>query len=164
MKIHFRHHFDCTPADLWALLDDPEFDRLLEERSHVRRVELSREERGDVVHSVQECTSLHELPGFARKVLGASQLVYEQHSELDRATGTLSWSVVPRVIADRVTARGQTRVFQEGTHTIREVHGDIDVRVRFVGSQLEALLQKLVERSYNNAADTMRELLARRGA
>jgi hypothetical protein len=111
---------------------------------------------------VLECTSLHELPGFARRVLGSSQLVYDQHSELNRTAGTLAWSVVPRVIADRVTASGQTRVFREGDQTIREVHGDIEVRVRLVGSQLENLLKRLVERSYQNAADTMRELLARK--
>lgn len=164
MKIHFRHTFECTPDELWAVLDDPDFDALLEERSQVRRVELSREEQGEVVRSVLECTSLHELPGFAKRVLGADTLVYEQHGELDRVAGTLRWKVVPRVIADRVAASGTTRVFAEGERTVREVHGDIGVRVRLVGGQLESLLQRLVERSYNNAAETMRELLARRSA
>lgn len=161
MKIHFRHTFDCTPDELWAVLDNPEFDRLLEERSHVRRIEIFREEQGPVLKSTLECTSLHELPGFAQKVLGTRQLVYEQRGELDRSTGELKWTVVPRVIADRVTAGGSTRVFEEGGKTVREVHGDIEVRVRFVGGQLETLLQKMVERSYNNAAETMRELLGK---
>lgn len=161
MKIHFRHTFDCTPDELWAVLDDPEFDRLLEERSQVRRVELSREEQDGVLNSVIECTSLHELPRFARKVLGGKQLVYEQHGVLDRAAGTLQWRIVPRISGDRFDANGTTRVYQEGGKTVREVHGDISVRVRLVGSQIEALLKRLVERSYNNAADTMLELLRR---
>ncbi|MCO4745738.1 MAG: DUF2505 family protein [Proteobacteria bacterium] len=159
MKIHFRHAFDCEPEQLWALLANPDFERILEAKSNVRRVETSREVEGEIERSVHECTSLHELPSFATKVLGSRHLVYDQHSSLHRGRGELTWRIVPRVLTDRVDAGGVTRIFREDGRCIREVNGAVDVRVRLVGSKLEAILGRVVETSYANAAEAMRAYL-----
>lgn len=159
MKIHFRHAFDCRPDQLWKILDDPAFDQRLERVSNVRRIQTFREDDGEVMRTVHECVSLHELPAYAARALGSKRLVYDQHNTLTRSTNEMRWGIVPRMLTDRIEAGGVTRIFEEGDKTIREVHGEIVVSVPLIGRRLEKLLKGKVETSYENAAGAMRQYL-----
>ncbi len=163
MKLTIRNTFPCDPATLWAIFDDPEFDRRLEAESGVRRELVGTTHEGAVVVRTLRCFSKKELPGFMATALGSKHLSYDQVSRFYADRNELHWDVVPTVMKDRVTARGITRVIPGSGECERFIDGTIEVRIPLVGGRIEAKLMEEIKSSYDRAAAIANALIDERG-
>ena len=93
-----------------------------------------------------------ELPKPLAKLLGSNKLVYEQQCHLDRSQNQLTWEVIPAVFTDKITAKGTLTVVPTETGCVREVIGDVDVKVRLIGGRIEKAIISDVKKSYDRAA------------
>lgn len=162
MKLHQRHEFDTDAAGLWELFNSDAFESRLEEVSGVRMRTLEVREEGDIEVRTIESVSKKELPGFMASALGAKHLTYTQTNRLDRKANRLQWKVVPMALADKVTAEGTTVVTEQDGRSVREIEGEITVRIPLIGGRIEKAILQEVERSYDRAAKLAQQILAER--
>ena len=152
MKLSVRHVFPCTVDEFWALFWDPEYDLRLQSGTAVAR-ELLEDRDGADAH-VQRWRFVPEqrLPAMIAKIAGTDRLTYDQDTRWDKQTRVLTWRVVPALMSDKVTAAGTlvVRAVPEGVE--RLVEGNIDVRVTFIGGQIEQAIVRSVEQGYEAAA------------
>jgi hypothetical protein len=163
MKLSIRNTFPCDPATLWAIFDDPEFDRRLEDQSGVKRELIGTRAEGPVQVRTLRCMSKKELPGFMATALGSKHLSYDQVSRFYADRNELHWEVIPTLMKDRVTARGVTRVIPGNGECERVIEGTIEVRVPLVGGRIEAKLLEEIQASYERAAAIANDLIDERG-
>ena len=103
-----------------------------------------------------------DLPRPAAKVLGSSKLIYEQENTFFRSKSEMEWRVLPSLLPGRLSAEGLMKVTPDGDGCRLEVTGDIEVKVRFVGGQIEKMVVGQVETSYDRLAEAARKWLAER--
>ena len=162
-KLTVRHAFACTPATFWEMFWDDDYDRMVLEAADVRReiLESTEHSQGVVVQKIRT-TPNRELPKAVAAVVGAAKLIYTQDSRFDPNASTLTWSVTPNVLADKVTAKGQLTVRATPSGCERLVDGEIAVNVRFVGGRIEKAIVDDVSRSYAKAAEVAQAWLTDR--
>ena len=160
MKINARHTLPCTPDRLWRIYWDPAFEERLRQGSTMQREILEHREEGDLIVRRVRNTPQKELPAAAAAIVGAKKLVYEQETRFDRKRGVVDWQVVPSVLPGKLDAKGQLRVEPAPEGCAMVIDGHIDVKVRFVGGQIEKAVVAEVERSYDRLAAEIRRWIA----
>lgn len=162
MKLSVVHTFPCTVDEFWRLFWDPEYDARLQGGTQVARQLLDDRDEADV--RVQRWRFIPEqrLPGPIAKIAGADRLTYDQESRWDKRTRVLTWRVVPALLTDKVSAAGQFLVREAVGGVERVVEGTIDVRIPFVGGQVEQAIVRAVEQGYEAAAATTVTMLRER--
>lgn len=162
MKLNIRNRFACSPDELWDLFLEPEFDRRMTAKSDLDTELLEVRAEGDVEIRRVRVTNRTELPGVVARVVGSKHLTYEQETRLERASGRQSWKVIPPQMADKIIARGVTQVRPQAGGCERAVEGNFEVRIPFVGRQIEKVVVSSVERSFEVAAGVVQAMLAER--
>lgn len=163
MKLNARHTFACTPERFWAIYWDPAFEDRLRQGSTVQREVLEQRDDGDVVYRRVRITPQRELPAAAAAIVGTKKLVYEQETRFEKSRGVVHWQVVPSFLPDKLDAKGQLRVEPAPGGCAIVIDGNIDVKVRFVGGQIEKAVVAEVEKSYDRLAAETRRWIADHG-
>jgi hypothetical protein len=150
------------PADVataWELFESARFrDRLAEQTGLRAELLWEREEGGVIVRRLKYISS-RELPSVAAAALGSRHLAYEQTNRLDLAGSKLDWVIELPLVADRVSVSGVTTMVAVTEGCKRKVEGRIDVRMPFIGGQIEGFVAADFEKSMARVVELAREML-----
>lgn len=149
MKLKVRYDYPCTPERYWEMYWDEGFDAKLQQNSTVKREVLSESDEDGVLNRRLRFTPDAELPGPVAKIIGTKKLVYEQDNAWDRAASTMTWKVLPTFISsDKFNAEGTFKVVPKAGGCQLQIDGDIDVKIRFIGGQVEKQVVAQIEDAY----------------
>jgi hypothetical protein len=162
MKLNVSHRFGCNPETFWNMYWDDSFEEVLNQSTDVKRELLEEKDDGEIYYRKLKFTPEKDLPRPAAKVLGSSKLIYEQENTFYRSKSEMVWGVLPSLLPGRLSAGGLMKVLPDGDGCRLEVTGDIEVKVRFVGGQIEKMVVGQVETSYDKLAQAARLWLAER--
>ena len=164
-ELRFEHVFDGTAGDYWWAFFSEECTRQQYEAIGVRELELvEHSDDGTVVTRVLRVAPARDLPGFIRKLTGAS-LSYTETSRLDRRTGVATTEVTPSTLASRVSVRGTHQVTPLPKGRLERVFsGVIEARVPLVGPRIEAAVLADMETSYARSAAITQAWMKRHNA
>lgn len=163
MKLYIESALDFDPETAWEIFESDEFSARLESATDLVCTVLDEGAEGDIQTKKLRYASKRELPAIAAKALGSKRLAYEQHNRFNPAKSELTWKVIiPGT--DRVDVSGITTIHASSTGSKRVVDGDITVRVRFIGGQIEKAVVAEFERSMRRAVDLARDIHRERSA
>lgn len=153
IKFTLTHVFPCTPAEFFALHDDPDFEAMQSSVSKVQRTRLELVERPDGTRrKVVRCRPDRDVPRVLKPFVGPDGIVYHQINETDPAKGTLKWSIEIQGLSDRVTLGGDTLVVAHPDGCERTMSGEVKVNVRFVGGKIEQYVGDQIKSGYDKTA------------
>lgn len=164
MKLYIESELDFDPATAWEIFESDEFGARLEQATDLVCTVLETRMEGDVKVRRLRYASKKDLPAIAAKAMGMPRLTYEQHNRFDAKKSQLSWQVFLPVMTDRVSVRGKTTITATPEGSRRVVDGDIEVRVRLVGGQIEKTVVGEFEKSMARAVDVARQIHRERSA
>jgi Protein of unknown function (DUF2505) len=134
MKFSHQMMYDAGPAEVRAMIVDPEFrEKVCQAIGTVRhsvRVEGSGDEVGVTVDQTQ---SAHELPSFARKFVGNEIRIIQRETwrEPTRAGLDLEIPGKPGRLTGGIVLDG------DDDGTVEELSGDLKVGIPLIGGKLE---------------------------
>jgi hypothetical protein len=164
VRLYVESDLPVDPATCWEIFESDAFRERLQERARLKQKILEERTEGGITFKKIRTEPERELPAVAAKLLGASKLSYVQSNRLDVANNRLDWTVQMDVMSDRVEVKGQTRVEPLPSGGCRRVvDGEINVRVRLVGGQIEKAVVAEFEKSMERAVEIARELIRERG-
>lgn len=164
MKLFVESDLAFDPVTAWEIFESKEFEARLEEATDLVCEVLDEQMEGAVKVKRLKYVSRRELPTIAAKALGSKNLTYEQVNRFDPAKSELSWQVFLPVVGDRVSVSGITRISPAPGGAKRVVDGEINVRIRLIGGQIEKAVVGEFERSMGRAVDLARQIHAERSA
>ena len=144
--MRFRHEltYDAAPAQVYAMLADPEFRRQSCEAMQVisADVQLQPERDGSEGFSlvIDQLQNTRDLPAFARTFAGESTQAIQREVWQDTTTGSLSIESPGKP----TSATGTIRLEPSGAGTTEVVELEIKVRVPLIGGRLEKLMAEKV--------------------
>lgn len=159
MKLDLRHTFACDPDTYWKAYWDPELEARVQ-HDQIDRTVLSDTTEDGVRTTRTRVVAGGDMPGVVKKALGGNALTYEQISRYDIEGGTLSWEVVPAVMADKVTARGEVTVREVPGGTERISAGVIEVKVPFLGGKIEQIIHDAIAKGHDETTAELAKLIA----
>jgi hypothetical protein len=149
MKLNVRYAYPCSPERYWEMYWDDAFDAKLQANSTVDRTVLEESDEGGVLTRKLRFTPQSELPGPVAKIVGTKKLVYDQLNVWSRADSTMTWEVLPTFLsADKFSAKGTFKVVPQTGGCELQIDGDIDVKVRFIGGQIEKQIVAQIDEAY----------------
>jgi hypothetical protein len=166
-SLEVEHTFNCSEATFWdRIFLDPEYNERLfktELKFPVWR-EVSREERGGVLHRVLEVVPyVGELPAALKAVVGEG-IGYEERGKLDRTAKRYDVEVVPNRLADKIQVRVSMSTVPDGEQRCRrKARAEANVKMFGVGGTVEKRLLSDLERSYQKSADFTNRFIAEKG-
>ena len=102
---------------------------------------LSREEHGDTVTLRVDYHYTGSLDSLARRVLRTGDVSWVQETKLDRSTHRTTFTVTPKVHADRFECGGAMQVTEVAdAATLRVIDGALKIKVPLFGSRAEGLI------------------------
>lgn len=163
MRIAFSHLFPCTPGEFFQLLDDPALEELQCRVGDMRREVVEQRENPDGSRYRKiRCRPNRQLPGFLKPFLGPDGVVYDQVNEWDARTGLLRWRVEVPAFGERMQVAGTTRLEAHPQGCQRTIEGDVTVKVRLIGGQIEKFVADDLQKSYDKTARAIAEFMAQR--
>lgn len=161
MKLYVESTLPIDPEGGWKIFESEAFDARLREQTRMTIERISETQEGEhVVVRVLKYTSGTDLPALVAKALGSKRLTYEQTNRMDYAANRLDWAVQLPVLSDRVTVKGSTSMTATPDGCRRVVDGEITVRMRLVGGQIEKAVVAEFEKSMGRAVEIARDLIA----
>ena len=165
--LEIEHTFNCSEATFWdRIFLDPEYNdrRFKIELMFPVCREISREERGGVLHRVVEVVPyVGELPATLKAVIGEG-IGYEERGALDRAAKTYKVVVVPNKLAEKLNIKVDIWTVADGENKCRrKVRADVAVKIFGVGGTIEKRMLADLERSYQKSADFTNRYIAEKG-
>lgn len=163
IKLSFRHVFPCAPGEFFDLLEDPALEEVQQRESSMTREVVERRTEADGTRRKRvRCRPSRTVPGFLKPLLGPEGLVYYQVTEGQPATGLLRWWVEVPAFGERMSVGGTTRIEPHPDGCQRVIEGEVTVRVRLVGGQIEKFVAEDVQKSYDKAVRAMAAWMAAR--
>ena len=165
--LEIEHTYNCSEATFWdRIFLDPEYNERLfktELKFPVCR-EVSREERGGLVHRVVEVVPyVGELPAAIKAVVGEG-IGYEERGVLDRNAKSYKVVVVPNKLADKLSVKVDIWTVADGENRCkRKARADVNVKIFAVGGTIEKRMLSDLERSYVKSADFTNRFIAEKG-
>jgi hypothetical protein len=140
--VEFRvdQRFDGSVDEVLAMYTDPGFYETLVGLPKVSTPEvLDRDDRGDTIILRIRYTFTADLPSAARAVLDPSKLTWVEQSTFALAARRSTSTLLADHYADRLAASAAATYepVDGDVHSVRRVHGQLDVRMPFVGGQVE---------------------------
>jgi hypothetical protein len=163
MRFEVRSELPCSPEEVWAILESPEYDARMARESTSTREIVERRHEGGVLYTRRRISLSREIPGPMKKVIGSDRITYDQENWLPDGGDTLRWKITPMMGADRFHGEGTTRVVPTQGGSERIIHGELQIRVPLLGGKMEKKLVDDVVASYEKAAVIIRQILAERG-
>lgn len=160
MKMKLTHHFSCSPERLWQITESDAFEaRLAEASSSARALMEQRREADGTRYLRRRITAKRTLPAPMVKVLGTDQISYDQETWHKENAPVLRWRILPQVLQGRFHGEGTTTVAATAEGCSRTIEGELTIKVPLVGGQMEKKLVEDVSRSYDRAAEIIRQML-----
>jgi hypothetical protein len=165
--LEVEHTFNCSEATFWdRIFLDPEYNERLfktELKFPVNR-EISREEKGGVLHRVVEVVPyVGELPAALKAVIGEG-IGYEERGVLDRNAKTYKVVVVPNKLAEKLSIKVDIMTVADGENRCRrKARAEASVKIFGVGGAIEKRMLGDLERSYQKSADFTNRFIAEKG-
>jgi hypothetical protein len=161
VKLYVESDLPVDPATAWKVFESDAFDERLRKQTNMQVERLSETKEGEhVVVRRLRYTSGSELPSLVAKALGGKHLTYTQTNRMDYATNRLDWTVELPVLSDRVSVKGSTTMKATAAGSHRVVDGEITVKMRLIGGQIEKAVVAEFEKSMGRAVEIARELIA----
>jgi uncharacterized protein YndB with AHSA1/START domain len=163
MRFELRHQLPGARERVWEILFSDEYRRAVTEWSKIDRKCTSSWEEGGRKHRRMEVTSQREIPAPIAKVIGSSHLSYEMIEAHDDENFTIHWKVIPSRLADRVRAEGKYSLIDGSVPEtcVRHIVGEVVVSIPIVGSQIEKIISKELESSYERGTQFARDWLSK---
>ena len=159
-KLVIEATFPTDAATTWELFESERFRKRLAADSGISAELLSEREEGKVQVRTFLYKAARELPTVAAKALGSKHLTYEQTNRFDPVANRLDWSIAMPGVGDRVSIGGITTIVPEGTGCKRRVEGTIEVKIRFIGGQIEKAVVGEFAKSMGRVNDLVKEMIA----
>jgi hypothetical protein len=155
MEFTVVQRFSCAPEVYWARSRGAEFEAAVAKEAEVQVETLP--PRGAVERT--RVTQLAPLPAMAQKAMGVERFRYVQEVESDEPRFATKWSIVPDVMTDRVTCRGESHVRAAAGGCERVIRGTIEVRLPLVGGAIEKHIAEQIQRGYTRAEPVIRRFV-----
>ena len=139
----FRHElsYDAPPAQVYAMLADPEFRQQSCAAMEVISADVQLDHDGEgFTLVVDQLQNTKDLPAFARTFAGESTQAIQREVWLSKESGNLSIESPGKP----TSASGTIRLEPAGTGTTEVVELEIKVRVPLIGGKLEKLMAEKV--------------------
>lgn len=145
MKLRTELSYDAPPADVFAMLADPDFRRRVCEAQHAVSYDVRTDVAGaGVTVTVETERSTSGLPSIATRFVGETTTAIVTETWQDGSGGTVEITSPgkPATIGGTVTLR------EAGTGTVQTLDLDVRVKVPLIGGKLERLLVDTLEAGY----------------
>ncbi len=165
-RIRIEHNFDVSEKGFWDTFLDAEYNRAMFRDSlkfprwETTTLDVSEEE---VVRVVQVEPYVGELPGPVKRVLG-SRISFREEGRLDRANNSYKLKIVPAQLADKILISGEqfTEALGEG-RCKRVFVAEVKIKIFAIGSIIEKLIAKDMQKGYDVGATFTRDYMHKRG-
>jgi uncharacterized protein YndB with AHSA1/START domain len=140
MKLRHEISYDAAPADVYAMLSDPDFRQRSCDAMGVLSAEITVEPAGDGMRvRIDQVQPTAGVPSFARKFAGETTraVQVEEWADPTQATLTVLTPGKPTEISGTLTLTA------DGTGTVETFEGEVTVKVPLIGGRLESLVGDL---------------------
>lgn len=161
MRIHVAHRFPVAPRAYWDATRDPALTARMSDAGDVDMTVLEQRVEAGRSHERVRVTPRKELPAVAQRALGTARFTYVQTVDSDDDGMSTTWKVVTDVLSEKVSCNGTSRVVPAPGGCERVIEGEIKVAIPLVGGAIEKVVLDQLEKSYDRAADVLRDWLAR---
>jgi hypothetical protein len=163
--VRIAHRFDCDERTFW---DRIFFDEAFNRDMYLKHLQFQnwqvleqRETETTIARTVTVTPKVGDLPGAIKSLIGEN-LSYREIGTFDKQARRYKLDVVPNVLPDKVSVRGETWVEPIGaTQCNRIFEAEVNVKVFGVGSIIEKRLIADLQLSYNAGAVFTAEYLKR---
>jgi hypothetical protein len=159
VKFNLEHTFDAPIDAVEAAMVNPTFLESTRLPDVGPPKVLSRDENGDTVTlrvSYQYTGSLNSL---ARRVLSTGDVAWVQETVLNRSTHRTTFTVIPKVHADRFDCGGIMQLTAVDGKTKRTIDGELEIKVPIFGSRGERLIVPGLRNRMSREAELLDEWL-----
>ena len=139
MKFRLEHAFDAPIDAVETAMVDPEFLESTRLPDVGPPKVLSREEDGDTVTLRVSYHYTGSLDSLARRVLRTSDVAWVQETRLDRSSHRTTFTVIPKVHAERFQCGGSMQLTEAGAATQRVIDGELKIKVPIFGGRAEGI-------------------------
>jgi hypothetical protein len=142
VRFRIEQHYTGPLDDVVAVFADPDFYRACTGLPKLSPPGLLSLHRDGVRVSLElRQRYVGELPAAATAVIDPARLTWVQRLELDLSARTATTVLVPDHYADRFSCQARYSFVADGdSATLRELTGDVKVRVLLVGGKVESAL------------------------
>ena len=140
MEFHLEHSFDAPLEAVEEAMVNPLFLEGTRLPDVGPPTVLSREEDGDTVTLSVSYHYTGSLDSLARRVLRADDVTWVQETKLNRATHRTTFTVTPKVHAERFECGGAMQLTEAGNGTERVIDGELKIKVPLFGRRAEGLI------------------------
>lgn len=139
---HQMRYPGATPEQVYAMLSQPDFrDRVCEFQRFPRRsVDIVAHGDGSMSVTVDQHRPTHEVPGFARKIVG-DEINIVQREEWSSPTRA---ELVVEVPGKPGTMKGTVELVGDAEGTTETVAVEVAVHIPLVGGKIEGLLAEML--------------------
>jgi len=146
-----------TIEHTWAVSRETVVSHLFDDELHDRcnralssadreRVRVERHEDGRVSQYFH--VKVRDLPPGATKVLSPEVFEWDEESQWNPTTGKISWKIIPKVMANKLTCAGVLYYRETGASTRRVVEGEIEIKIPLAGKIAEKIIVGQLEKTY----------------
>jgi hypothetical protein len=140
VRFDIEHRFSAPLEAVEAAMIDAEYLQALRLPDVAPPTVLGIDERGDRVTTRVAFQYTGTLDPIAQRVLRGGDVGWVQEVTLDRATHRATFTVVPKVHANRLTCGGTYELTGAGEATVRIIRGDFKVHVPLVAGRAEKMI------------------------
>jgi hypothetical protein len=158
-KLFVESVLHVTPEVAWSVFESDDFRARLAEKTGLSSEVIEERTEGAVQVRVLAFTSGTKLPKIAAKALGTDRLTYHQTNRYDPTRSRLDWDVQVPSLGQRLRVEGETVIEPHPHGSRRTVNGEIEVKLRLVGGQIEKVVANEFRKSMEGAVDLARELM-----
>jgi uncharacterized protein YndB with AHSA1/START domain len=157
MKFRTELSYDAPPADVFAMLSDPEFRERVCEAQHAVSYAVRVEPAGAGMNiTVETEQNTAGLPSIAKKIVGDTTRAILSETWKDGSGGTVSITAPGKP----TSAGGTVRLVEAGEGTTEVVELDVKVKVPLIGGKLEQLMVDTIRAGYDVEHQVGRDWLA----
>ena len=141
MKFSHQMTYDAAPADVHAMLADPQFREKVCAAMHSVRHDVSIDPSGEGMKVVVDQTQpANGIPSFAKKFVGEEIRIVQREIWSNASASSL----VVEIPGKPGDMQGDIALGANGQGTVETVSGDIKVKLPMVGGKLEGLIGDLL--------------------
>jgi hypothetical protein len=161
VKFHLEHIFHAPLDAVEAAMVDPEFLESTRLPDVGPPKVLSREEDGDTVTLRVDYHYTGSLDSLARRVLRSSDVAWVQETKLDRRSHRTTFTVIPKVHAERFQCGGAMQLTEAEADAAveRVIDGELKIKVPLFGGRAEGLIVPGLRTRMNREAELLDEWL-----
>lgn len=161
MKFDVKQQFDADAAAVIGCYSSAEMYEQLPEFGKISRPDLlDRTASGDTVKIRLRYKFTADLPTAALAIIDPDRLTWVEETTYDLAGLTSRVKLLPDHYASKLEASASARFVDRGDGSIRDVAGDLRVRVLLVGGQVERAIVDGLKEHLAEEAQLVAKLLA----